>query len=153
MSDTPHWLEYIRALGPAIIALFVAYVAYQQWRTNHDGLREKLFDRRMDVYNQVHSALARVLREGFPAQGVETELLDAWRSSKFLFDDDVPDYIDKLRKAVYDGQFYNSQARNNDDRRGEHVDKEHKKFQWLLKQFDPMHQMFAKHLKFNTGQN
>ena len=153
MTNTPHWLEYIRAFGPVIIALFVAYVAYQQWRTNHDGLREKLFDRRMEVHNQVYSALSRLHREGFPAQGVENELLDAWRSSKFLFDDDIPDYIDKLREAVNDGQFYISQAHQNDERRSEYFDKEHEKFQWLSKQFDPMHRVFAKYLKFNIGRN
>ncbi|MEB8387039.1 hypothetical protein OO012_07360 [Rhodobacteraceae bacterium KMM 6894] len=150
MSECPHWLEYIRALGPALIALFVAFVAYQQWRTNYDGLREKLFDRRIEVHNQVYSALARLLREGFPAQGIENELTDAWRSSKFLFDDDIPDYIDTLREAVNDGQFYFSQAHQSEEKRSDYFDKEHERFQWLSKQFDPMHQIFSKYLKFNT---
>jgi hypothetical protein len=153
LSETPHWLEYIRALGPAIIAIFVAYVAYQQWRTNYDGLREKLFDRRLEVHDKTLSALSRLLREGFPAQGIETELLDAWRSSRFLFDDDIPNYIEKLREAVNDGQFYSVQAQQNEAKRSEYLVKEHQKFSWLSKQFDPMHQMFAKYLKFKAGQN
>ncbi|WP_272004090.1 hypothetical protein [Roseovarius sp. ZX-A-9] len=151
MSDAPYLFDYIRALVPILIAIFVAYVAYQQWQTNHESLREKLFDRRIEVHDQVAAALSRLLREGFPAAGIENELAQAWRKSRFLFDDEVSEYIEKLREAVNDGQFYHSQAALNNEKRNDYLDKEHDRLNWLAKQFDPLHEHFAKYLRLRFG--
>jgi len=145
----PHWFEYVRALGPTFIAGFVAYIAWRQWRTNHDALREKLFDRRIGVYDQVHNSLAKLLREGFPARGIEWELAEAWRNSKSLFDKDIPDYIDELRNAVIDGQYYSNLAENDDENRSRNLERESEKLRWLSNQFDPLFEIFSKYLKFD----
>ena len=49
MSDFPLWFEYLRALGPLLIAVFVAYIAYENWRISRANFREKLFDRRFET--------------------------------------------------------------------------------------------------------
>ena len=64
MTPEPHWIEYVRAFGPAIIAVFVAYIAYQQWQVNRAVLREKLFDRRFELFKDTQRFLSAILRDG-----------------------------------------------------------------------------------------
>jgi len=58
-----HWTEYLKALGPTIIAMIVVYIAYQQWRVNQANLREKLFERRFEVFKQTQAFLSEIFRE------------------------------------------------------------------------------------------
>ncbi|ATG49534.1 hypothetical protein CEW89_19315 [Celeribacter ethanolicus] len=110
LETSLHWTEYFKAIGPTIIALFVAYIAYQQWRVSKDTFREKMFDRRMTVFEKVSDAIALVIRDGGASapdgkQVHFSELGTAWHTSKFLFGKEVSDYIwdfrDRLIKVRY----------------------------------------------------
>jgi hypothetical protein len=50
--------DILKALTPLIIGLLAAYIAYQQWRTNHRKLKLDLFDRRFKVYQAARQLLA-----------------------------------------------------------------------------------------------
>ena len=85
MSGDPHWLEYVRALGPVVVALAVAYIAYQQWQTNRLALKEKLLDRRLKIIDAATNYFEATLeldtngylekRRGFSKHLIEAEYL------------------------------------------------------------------------------
>ena len=48
-----HYEYLIKAIGaflPFLIALFMAYIAYQQWQTNETKRRQDLYDKRLEFY-------------------------------------------------------------------------------------------------------
>ncbi|MGD0137401.1 MAG: hypothetical protein ABSD28_00870 [Tepidisphaeraceae bacterium] len=49
--------DVLKALTPLVIGLLAAYIAYQQWRTNHRKLKLDLFDRRYKVYQAARQLL------------------------------------------------------------------------------------------------
>ena len=71
------------------VAGTVAYVAWQQWKTNDDRLRLELFDRRFAIYDATRQFLLHYLASSSIG---DTELRTFWsatRDAEFLFDYDV----------------------------------------------------------------
>lgn len=99
-----NWLELLRALGPLIIGIVVAYIAYQQWKVNQTALREKLFDRRFAVFEAVRDALAesdnQKLLGGEEAKPVLANLVLAQSAAVFLFEEDVQSEIKGIRANI-----------------------------------------------------
>jgi hypothetical protein len=102
-SQLPTWVSYLQALAVPILALVGAWIAAQQMLIAHDKLRhdafEKLYDRRVAVYEATRAILADVFRgniseEKIHAYGLRT--LDA----QFLFDEVSCKYLKKVRDHV-----------------------------------------------------
>ncbi|MCP9758484.1 hypothetical protein EGI20_04030 [Aquitalea sp. S1-19] len=96
-SICPELFDYVVAIGPpfvtSVIATFVAFVAYQQWKTNQNKLRLDLYNRRFEVYSntitffQELSALPPGDRsEEF--KEVQRAFIRSCRESQFLFSDE-----------------------------------------------------------------
>lgn len=82
-------------------ALFVAWIAYQQWRTARQKLAVDLFERRAAVYDKVVDAATKVIGPGRPVDDQPFRLLHTARSeAQFLFGPEVSDFIRSLIKAV-----------------------------------------------------
>ena len=99
MND-PHWIEYIKAFGPALIALFVAYVAWEQWRLNRLTLKERLFDRRMEFFRGSQKFLSEILRDAKFEQFSYHEFTDICQRAYFLFEKEFYDYLMNIRKRA-----------------------------------------------------
>jgi hypothetical protein len=52
--------ELAAFLTPTIAVLGV-YIAYNQWRTNKDSLRERLYEKRFDVYKGTQKLLSKII--------------------------------------------------------------------------------------------
>jgi hypothetical protein len=95
---------------PPVIAVCVAYVAFQQWRTARDKLRLDLFDRRLSNYQSiaatVRAYLAAVRDLKFPnaeSSEVSTQHDEFWSlydSARFLFGPDVCDCLDDISERL-----------------------------------------------------
>lgn len=158
MSDTLHWTEYLRAFGPTLIASFVAYVAWQQWQVNKNSFREKMFDRRMAVFERVSGVIALVLRDGSAIDRDGNlphyhELGRAWNDSKFLFGSDATNYIWRLRSRLIDLEMHESLAKHHrtegpkDDFKS-HVKAQHELLSDLLKEQERAYEVFKPYLAF-----
>ena len=94
-AQVKDWFDYFVALAPsiitAVIAAFVAWVAYQQWRTNTEKLRLDLYNRRFDVYAQTLAFYQALIiydpsadEDSF--RKIRADFIKACRESQFLFD-------------------------------------------------------------------
>ncbi|KQI72041.1 hypothetical protein AN191_07755 [Loktanella sp. 5RATIMAR09] len=147
-----HWTEYVKALGPTLIALFVAYVAFQQWKVNQATLRERLFERRMAVFAQTQTLLSSILRSAKCDDDALANFHSAPQVARFLFEKDLANYLEKIRRSAlamrlaqtkYDGLPVGEE-------RSKHVDAEHKELAWLTEQLDCIFVHFQPYLGFSN---
>ncbi len=82
-------------LTPAIALLAVA-VALAQWWTARQKLQLDLFNRRFSVYEATIYAVGTVARRGSISRKELEEFIAATRGTKFLFDDAVEFYVNKI---------------------------------------------------------
>jgi len=85
----------------AVTSIFVAAVAFLQWRTAQEKAVLDLFDRRFKIYETVKNCVDHM--KGNPQDfggWQEKEFLKAVNEAHFFFDDDLDDYLETLRKAI-----------------------------------------------------
>ena len=84
----------------AITSIFVAAVAFLQWRTAQQKAVLDLFDRRFKIYETVKNCVDQVGRNPQYFSEREKEFLKAVNEAYFFFDDDVNRYLERLRKDL-----------------------------------------------------
>jgi hypothetical protein len=95
-SADSSWVSIGQALGPTIVAIGVAYVAFGQWRTARAKLNLDLFERRLDIYKKAF-ALLRSGSAATPA-GPDVhkeliELVELLPQAAFLFRKDILTFL------------------------------------------------------------
>lgn len=88
-------IDFFSAFLAPVIAITVAYIIYQQWRTNRRALRFQQYERRLKVYNGVQEFLRKVTQTGVAEPHIN-RLLDALDESHYLFGSEIPEYIEVL---------------------------------------------------------
>ena len=146
-----HWTEYLKALGPTIIAVFVAYIAYQQWRVNQASLRERLFERRIAVFKQTQTFLSEILRDAKCSDDNLLNFHDTPQIARFLFDKKMSDYLSEVRKRALKLRFYSAklEALPVGDERSKMVDLEGEELKWLTDQLAVIFERFEPYLNFS----
>jgi hypothetical protein len=87
----------------AVTAIFVALVAYLQWRTAQQKAVLDLFDRRHAIYEIVRRAAGTMASNSTTFdQSREIEFMQAMERAYFFFGDDVDDYIKRLWSDITD---------------------------------------------------
>ena len=97
-----HWTEYFKAIGPTLIAVFVAYIAYQQWKLRQDDLRQKLFQSRMEIFDFTEKVRKTAFNAREPYQDLEAinEIHFVRVRAQFLFGNDVNSWFTEMYVAV-----------------------------------------------------
>jgi hypothetical protein len=80
-----------------LLAAVVAAILYFQWRTAHQRAVLDLFDRRLDVFADLETAVGEVFRSA-QVSADTFKFVSARRRARFLFGKDVNDYLEKLHK-------------------------------------------------------
>jgi hypothetical protein len=102
------------ALTTPLIAVMVAYIAYQQHETARAKLNLDLFERRMAVYEQLRAAVAAVNGTGRVDDATDRLLLDAINASQFLFGQDIHNYLDAMWRRFSQLRVANIQTKSGD---------------------------------------
>src|SRR5712671_2391031 len=85
----------------AITAIFVAVVAFLQWRTAQQKAVLDLFDRRFKIYETVKTCVDEANRNAGYFNGErEKEFLKVRDDAYFWFGNDIQDYLEDLRKEL-----------------------------------------------------
>jgi hypothetical protein len=145
------WSQVFSSLATPVIAASVAYIAWRQWRTAHLAMRERLFDRRFQVFDDVHRALSRTLASGdFGPE--ECAILDqARQKAVFLFGKEIQQHLLELRK--FGNQLHALEARLRtalpQEERLDLLERRGQVFNLLSEQLDPLHDQFRAYLAFD----
>jgi hypothetical protein len=92
-SQLPISLQYIQALGPSLVALAEAVIAYRQWATARDKLRLDLFEKRFSIYVLLLAAMAAALSQSPDRQEIFSRLVELRGQGRFIFGTDVSKFI------------------------------------------------------------
>jgi|SRR5271170_1707414 len=88
--------EILKIAPTALIALIVAIITFQQWRVSKAKLKLDLFDRRYDVFFKTWVILSETVAKGTRETnyGLGTPFNNFLPQAKFLFGDDINNYLD-----------------------------------------------------------
>jgi hypothetical protein len=106
-ADYPATLKVLSIVGTPFVAAVVALVAsaiqYNQWRTARDKLRLDLFDKRMEIYNQLSMFVERQMhKERFTPEEMAA-FERSMNSAQFIFGRETSAYIATLKSHL--GEF------------------------------------------------
>jgi len=106
-------MQYAQWVIVAVTAIFVAWVAFLQWRTAQQQAVLDLFDRRHSIYETIRKAVELIIRDsnGFD-QTREAEFVQAMSRAHFFFGDDVVGYLERLWKAMIDVREADAELKN-----------------------------------------
>ncbi|QDL91856.1 hypothetical protein FDP22_08755 [Paroceanicella profunda] len=94
------FVPIVSALLTPMLAVFLCYIAWQQWRLSRAALRERLFDRRLRILQCVQDALEEFqARSGLSGETARM-LSDTERQAGYLFDRTIAQYIHDIRDAA-----------------------------------------------------
>jgi len=132
------------------IAVFGAYIAYQQWKTNHAGLREKLFEKRFQVFKEAQIFLSEIIQYARLDDESLWKFNDTCQRARFLYDIATYNYLQEIRNRAIKMKMHQEQAQNprNESERPESVEKAHVELLWLTDQINPFFGHFEPFLGF-----
>jgi hypothetical protein len=132
------------------ISIVVAYIAYQQYRTNKLALKIKTYDRGSKIYGAVKKFIGIALRNGTIT---DNNLYDFWADApegNFLFGDEIGDYVEELYKKGMELQRFSAYLRDDNGSNvaaRENVLKSNDVcFKWFETQYNVAKQKFEKYL-------
>ena len=101
------WFDYVAALTPALIAVFVAFVAYRQWMVARQKLRLDLYDKRFTVFEVALKVYQESLGETELTEPAYEELhrkfITAMIEARFLFsvDSGIAKVMEDFNKSIF----------------------------------------------------
>jgi len=148
------WIYAFNALLTPVIAGVVAYIAYQQYKTNRDRLRLDLYDRRLKVFEGLMALLWVIFRKGTCNDQERDQFQRATVEGSFLFDKDIANYLDTIHKKILElGTTHAVLNLPGGEKRDQAVEKERKLFDWFTDQFEVSKEKFARYLSFRQSAN
>ena len=93
-------IDAVAAFLPFLIALFMAYIAYQQWRTNEQKRKQDLFNLRWECYTELKSMYEDIVTGDYGSFD-ETDLFlqnNRYDRARFLFDEEVAEHLTQMGK-------------------------------------------------------
>jgi hypothetical protein len=144
-------MGYYISVIATLIAGIVAWTGYQQHRLAKEKLKLDLFEKRFSVYKGVQIFLSQIMQEGKLNLDSLWELQKATQEAEFLFETEIPKYIDFIRSKALKMRAIQSKYENmpTGDERSRLVDKQHTIFTELIKELPALSQVFMPYLKFS----
>lgn len=143
-------IDYLVKVAPILIAAGVAYLGYLQLHLNRATVREKLFDRRFEIFRSTQKFLTRI------SENIDFEMVDFWefadarQKAKFLFDDELYRYLTKISDRALALKTSNSSIDDPSElqNRMTHVADRHASGIWLNNQLSVIFDKFRPYLGF-----
>lgn len=144
--------EHIFTSITIIIGIFVAYIAYNQYRLSKEKFKLDMFDKRYGVYKNTQVFLTKILRNAKIEMEDIFEFRAGTQDSIFLFKEDIPNYLKKIdNKAFKLWEIHESlKGVPKGEKRSKMCYEQTDLFDWLKNQLPELKNKFAPDLKFKT---
>lgn len=143
-----------------LIAIIVAYIAYQNYKINSDNsklridkLRFDLFEKRYAVYRTIQEFIATIIREGCINNRLLGDFNRETSYGEFLFGSEITDYIKSIYKKGCDlilTKELLDDTRLEASKRSRIINDKSELLLWFGGQFDISRKLFDKYLSFSV---
>lgn len=133
-----------------LVALFVAWIALQQWWINREKLRLDLFARRHAIFDSTRKFIASIVREGRVDLPTQQEFWAGTVDASFLFHADVVGYIEEIHQKAIKLHYHAQMQRPEVPDREKHIEAEMKLVLWFAEQLRDhgLAAVFGRYLRF-----
>lgn len=135
-----------------LIALFAAYIAYQQHRIEKRKFKLELYEKRYKVYKALMTFLGTIMREGRVTNDSQREFLINTNESLFFFDKNVNEYLKEIYSKSCDKWLCDVKLDDQNMEVGEErtriANRNHELTLWLVGQLKEAEIIFGKYLSF-----
>lgn len=147
----------LQGLLMPVIACIAVYIAYQQHKTNRDKLRFNLYDKRLKVFHSLMNFLGDISADGDCSHGRLGQYGAEISESRFLFDKDITDYLEKIYTKAGKLHDLEHEIKNigalSKERKENIQNKRTEVFFWLFGQITESQTRFEKYLGFKYSAN
>ena len=144
-------LAFFQGLTVPALGLFGAFIAYQQYRINHRSFNERLFDRRLAVFDAAHSFLSQFLSTLDLASCDVSVLIKAIQRSRFLFPKRITLYLTEIHEKACRHYLLSAQYKQHIENEAKRRDISAEQYElnvWFGKQSEVLFNEFETHLRF-----
>jgi hypothetical protein len=125
------FLSIALGMSSIVTGIIVAYIAWQQWKTNKQRLKAELYDRRFMAYETLMDTIGEAMRNG----DISDEQLQKFniqrRNSHFLFGEKLYEFLEEIYNKLVDLQTMN---RASTDEKAKNAKKKADLMVWLYDQ-------------------
>jgi hypothetical protein len=141
----------LSGLATTVIAAIVARIGYHQLEINKITVREKLFDRRFDVFRETQKFLTEISEKISFEKTSFWSFTDTCQRSRFLFGQEIHGYLLEIRKRALELELKTSLIDDptEAERRSEHVQRRLELSVWLNNQLTVIFDRFHPYLGFS----
>ena len=90
------WFLYVNAALTPLIAIFMGYIAYQQFQVNRRRLNHELYERRLSVFKATMTFIEEILVNGAPDRKSLAQFYRDTSEVDFLFEKEIQEHIKEL---------------------------------------------------------
>jgi len=146
-------IDFFSGLLTPTIAVLAAYIAWQQWRTNHLRLKHELFNRRYELYEVITSFISGIVTRGSVQPNADAQFLRDTKTVTFLFDKRIQAFIEEIyRKAVDLYALHTMQDRLGGEQLVQNVEAQRKIKEWFFAELMGCPVRFSPFLSFGGAQ-
>lgn len=134
-----------------LIAILAIYIAFKQYRIQRYKLRFDLYDRRFKIFERIKEFISKI----GPKNRMESKEIGIFYTSiieyRFLFDQDVNDFIDELVEKVeeFDIVCTDIVSYQKDTPEREKLEEQREKLRWwMMERLKELPDRFEKYLSF-----
>ncbi|HBF35605.1 TPA: hypothetical protein DDW35_13670 [Candidatus Sumerlaeota bacterium] len=90
------------AFATVVNGAIAVYIAWQQYKVNHNRLQFDFYERRIHVYRLTKEILQGLesLKEDSQIEPLRDKCWDALAEADFLFKQEIPEYLNELKKHI-----------------------------------------------------
>ena len=99
-DDVPLWTRVLAALLTPAVAILALVIAWAQWRAVRRREVMELFERRLSIYEALRHVMGQIIRHGTVTDQNLYDFLAGTDRARFLFGQDVMDYIERLYRLL-----------------------------------------------------
>ncbi|MCL1478525.1 MAG: hypothetical protein MH219_13840 [Marinobacter sp.] len=114
LEDLMPVTELFSALAVPVIGFLGVYIAWKQWKTAAYRHRMDLFDKRFEIYEATIDFILSIRGGGQVSDKCLAVFKEKTLPVRFLFNDEVADYIAEIRSQALDAQTFSQEAEGMD---------------------------------------
>ncbi len=148
MDSLAEWVWAVQVVTTTVVASVVAYIAFQQWKTNQNRLRYELFDRRLKHCEAAKDFIISVWQNATASDEALQEFYRGIQGAVFIFDADTAEYLKSLHKQGLElrATIDEMEGLEQETRRSEFVAKKWKIIKWFDGELSQLEIRFGKFL-------